>query len=115
MTFATNRRSINRHDQDESELDIEDAPRSIESSAIVDNGNNNNKLSRKRRSLDETPSLMMSKINGAALVATNEAGALHRRVKRHSKYIGPVYTYVKTDKHARFKWGVKHKVGKHHG
>lgn len=28
------------------------------------------------------------------------------RVKRHSKYIGPVYTYVKTDKHANFKWGV---------
>lgn len=37
------------------------------------------------------------------------------RRKRHSKYIGPVYTYVKTDKHARFKWGVKHKVGKKHG
>lgn len=37
------------------------------------------------------------------------------RHKRHSKYIGPVYTYVKTDKHARYKWGVKHKVGKHHG
>lgn len=35
------------------------------------------------------------------------------RQKRHSKYIGPVYTYVKTDKYARFKWGVKHKVGKH--
>lgn len=29
------------------------------------------------------------------------------RVKRHGKYyIGPVYTYVKTDKHANFKWGV---------
>lgn len=29
------------------------------------------------------------------------------RVKRHGKYyIGPVYTYVKTDKHAHFKWGV---------
>lgn len=37
------------------------------------------------------------------------------RVKRHGKYyIGPVYTYVKTDKHANFKWGVKHKVGKKH-
>lgn len=30
------------------------------------------------------------------------------RVKRHGKYyIGPVYTYVKTDKHANFKWGVR--------
>lgn len=29
------------------------------------------------------------------------------RVKRHGKYyIGPVYTYVKTDKYANFKWGV---------
>lgn len=37
------------------------------------------------------------------------------RQKRSHKYIGPVYTYVKTDKHARYKWGVKHKVGKHHG
>lgn len=38
------------------------------------------------------------------------------RVKRSKHYIGPVYTYVKTDKHANFKWGVKHKVGKkHHG
>lgn len=38
------------------------------------------------------------------------------RQKRHSKkYIGPVYTYVKTDKHAHYKWGVKHKVGKHYG
>lgn len=39
------------------------------------------------------------------------------RKRRHSKYIGPVYTYVKTDKHAHYKWGVKHKVGKskHYG
>lgn len=37
------------------------------------------------------------------------------RHKRHSKHIGPVYTYVKTDKHAHYKWGVKHKVGKKHG
>lgn len=26
--------------------------------------------------------------------------------------VGPVYTHVKTDKHANFKWGVKHRVGK---
>lgn len=38
------------------------------------------------------------------------------RKRRYSKkYIGPVYTYVKTDKHAHYKWGVKHKVGKHLG
>lgn len=34
------------------------------------------------------------------------------RVKRHGKYyIGPVYTYVKTDKHANFKWGVSSRCG----
>ena len=103
------RRSINRHDlaEAEAEMDIED-------------DDSTQQLTRKRRSttttatdgsdIDDSTSLM-SKINEAA-EATN---LLHRRVKRHSKYIGPVYTYVKTDKHARFKWGVKHKVGKHHG
>lgn len=36
-----------------------------------------------------------------------ESSAPKLRVKRHGKYyIGPVYTYVKTDKHANFKWGV---------
>lgn len=36
-----------------------------------------------------------------------EASVPKLRVKRHGKYyIGPVYTYVKTDKHANFKWGV---------
>lgn len=35
------------------------------------------------------------------------SGEAKLRVKRHGKYyIGPVYTYVKTDKHANFKWGV---------
>lgn len=39
------------------------------------------------------------------LTPANSAPKL--RVKRHGKYyIGPVYTYVKTDKHANFKWGV---------
>lgn len=41
----------------------------------------------------------------ASLVAAESAPKL--RTKRHGKYyIGPVYTYVKTDKHANFKWGV---------
>lgn len=40
-----------------------------------------------------------------------EASAPKLRVKRHGKYyIGPVYTYVKTDKHANFKWGVSTRV-----
>ncbi|KAG9510453.1 hypothetical protein GZH46_01010, partial [Fragariocoptes setiger] len=35
------------------------------------------------------------------------ASAPKIRVKRGGKhYIGPVYTYVKTDKHANFKWGI---------
>ena len=51
------------------------------------------KLVRLRRSAD----------NSEAQLAPKEPVV---RVKRHSKYIGPVYTYVKTDKHAHFKWGV---------
>ncbi|KAG8278595.1 hypothetical protein J6590_016857 [Homalodisca vitripennis] len=35
------------------------------------------------------------------------------RVRRdhHQGVTGPVHTYVKTDKHAHFKWGVRHHVG----
>uniref|UniRef100_A0A6G1SPL7 Uncharacterized protein n=1 Tax=Aceria tosichella TaxID=561515 RepID=A0A6G1SPL7_9ACAR len=43
------------------------------------------------------------------------AKPLIRKRRYSKKYIGPVYTYVKTDKHAHYKWGVKHKVGKHLG
>lgn len=53
------------------------------------------------------------------LTSTNEHKRILSRHKRYAKkkksYIGPVYTYVKTDKHAHYKWGVKHKVGKHYG
>lgn len=46
-----------------------------------------------------------AKATGSPLVSAESAPKL--RVKRHGKhYIGPVYTYVKTDKHAHFKWGV---------
>ena len=44
--------------------------------------------------------------SGADIMGAGES-APKLRVKRHGKYyIGPVYTYVKTDKHANFKWGV---------
>jgi len=34
---------------------------------------------------------------------------------KHHGHVGPVYTFVKTDHHANFKWGVRHTVGhKHH-
>lgn len=42
------------------------------------------------------------------------AEAEESRLKRdHGGYgsTGPVHTYVKTDKHANFKWGVRHHVG----
>ena len=32
--------------------------------------------------------------------------------KRH---VGPVYTFVKTDPKANFKWGVRHRVGTQYG
>ncbi|CAB3371667.1 Hypothetical predicted protein [Cloeon dipterum] len=35
-----------------------------------------------------------------------------RRSPGKEGVVGPVHTYVKTDKHANFKWGVKHHVGK---
>ncbi|KAK4873719.1 hypothetical protein RN001_013079 [Aquatica leii] len=36
------------------------------------------------------------------------------RLKRDHGVTGPVHTYVKTDKHANFKWGVRHHVGHHY-
>ncbi|XP_059470204.1 uncharacterized protein LOC132193505 isoform X2 [Neocloeon triangulifer] len=35
-----------------------------------------------------------------------------RRSPGKEGVVGPVHTFVKTDKHANFKWGVKHHVGK---
>lgn len=32
----------------------------------------------------------------------------------HHGITGPVHTFVKTDKHANFKWGVRHHVGHHY-
>lgn len=39
--------------------------------------------------------------------------SLQYRPKRehHEGSVGPVHTFVKTDKHANFKWGVRHHVG----
>ncbi|KAF4524732.1 hypothetical protein B566_EDAN013800, partial [Ephemera danica] len=42
----------------------------------------------------------------------HQAAARVRRSAHHEGVTGPVHTYVKTDKHANFKWGVKHHVGK---
>lgn len=56
-------------------------------------------VSRVKRSVSQPPT-------DTKLMAAAES-APKLRVKRHGKYyIGPVYTYVKTDKHANFKWGV---------
>lgn len=30
-------------------------------------------------------------------------------------HVGPVYTFVKTDPKANFKWGVRHRVGSQYG
>ncbi|KAH0812732.1 hypothetical protein GEV33_010060 [Tenebrio molitor] len=52
----------------------------------------------------------------AVYPAENVAEASEFRPKRdhHQGVTGPVHTYVKTDKHANFKWGVKHHVGHHY-
>ena len=33
---------------------------------------------------------------------------------KHYGAVGPVYTFVKTDPQANFKWGVRHRVGSSH-
>ncbi|CAG9864471.1 unnamed protein product, partial [Phyllotreta striolata] len=58
-----------------------------------------------------------------ALITISNAGpvkgdalASFRRGKRDHGHgvTGPVHTFVKTDKHANFKWGVRHHVGHHY-
>ena len=39
------------------------------------------------------------------------AGSSHYGKHKPGK-VGPVYTFVKTDPYAHFKWGVRHVVGK---
>ncbi|KAL0277004.1 UNVERIFIED_CONTAM: hypothetical protein PYX00_004439 [Menopon gallinae] len=34
-----------------------------------------------------------------------------RRQYGYGEAVGPVHTFVKTDEHAHFKWGVRHHVG----
>ena len=34
---------------------------------------------------------------------------------KHKGRVGPVYTFVKTDPHANFKWGVRHRAGVQYG
>ncbi|KAJ3617329.1 hypothetical protein MTP99_007061 [Tenebrio molitor] len=43
-----------------------------------------------------------------------EASEFRPKTDHHQGVTGPVHTYVKTDKHANFKWGVKHHVGHHY-
>ncbi|EFA08329.1 hypothetical protein TcasGA2_TC005971 [Tribolium castaneum] len=52
----------------------------------------------------------------AVVPVENVAEASDYRLKRDHGHgvTGPVHTYVKTDKHANFKWGVKHHVGHHY-
>lgn len=42
-----------------------------------------------------------------------EAADLRTKRDHHGGHgvTGPVHTFVKTDKHANFKWGVRHHVG----
>lgn len=69
-----------------------------------------------RRSVVQKEAEEERDIEDAVELAAASASRPLIRKRRYSKsYIGPVYTYVKTDKHANYKWGVKHKVGKHMG
>lgn len=46
-------------------------------------------------------------------LSTDSDGATsqHQERRNHEESTGPVHTFVKTDKHAHFKWGVRHHVG----
>merc|ERR1712010_329100 len=44
-----------------------------------------------------------------------EADQPSYRVKRNAQAPGPVYTFVKTDPQANFKWGVRHRAGEQYG
>lgn len=39
------------------------------------------------------------------------AASEYQERRDHEESTGPVHTFVKTDKHAHFKWGVRHHVG----
>ena len=44
------------------------------------------------------------------IAATNVHGGAYHRGK-----VGPVYSFVKTDPKANFKWGVRHRAGVEYG
>lgn len=70
---------------------------------------------RPKRSVDQKMAPPEGDIEDSVARDPNQPLIRKRRHYKKKKYIGPVYTYVKTDKHAHYKWGVKHKVGKHYG
>lgn len=43
-----------------------------------------------------------------------EASDIRPKREHHHGVTGPVHTFVKTDKNAHFKWGVRHHVGHHY-
>lgn len=64
-------------------------------------------VTRVRRSTGSEPVVAAKDSIKQVEALKSESSVPKLRVKRHGKhYIGPVYTYVKTDKHANFKWGV---------
>lgn len=64
------------------------------------------------RGLFLDPCLVSSSGRCSSGMLAEESGDVVRvRRDGHQGVTGPVHTFVKTDKHAHFKWGVRHHVG----
>jgi len=54
--------------------------------------------------------------DGSGLSPVDRADFIESKgYKHHKGHVGPVYTFVKTDYDANFKWGVRHVAGKEYG
>jgi len=48
-------------------------------------------------------------------ISEDRADFIEAKGYKHKGHVGPVYTFVKTDYDANFKWGVRHVAGKEYG
>lgn len=91
---------------------LEDTVQPIQHNPVLQTDQGSGKRYRKVKSLPQS-------FNGPPFqsrpvpLSTDSRGAASEYLERgdHEGSAGPVHTFVKTDKHAHFKWGVRHHVG----
>lgn len=66
---------------------------------------------RKVKSLPQSYSGPPFQSRPVPLAKDSGAASEYQERRDHEESTGPVHTFVKTDKHAHFKWGVRHHVG----